>query len=54
MEEILKEIFRNLILINGIIGLIYISYKILIKLYLMVYYEKKDNETFEKRWEESD
>lgn len=52
MSKLFEEIFKSLIFINGIMALSLVSFKIFIKLWFCIWNTKKDNDTFEKRWED--
>lgn len=52
MANILEEIFFSLVFFNGILACILLGSKILIKIMFFVYNYKKDDEEFEKRWED--
>lgn len=52
--QIYEGIYKEIFIIDAILILALIAYKIIIKIWFMVYYEKEDNKTFEKRWDDCD
>lgn len=52
MSDFLKEIFISLIFLNGILALLLFCFKLFLKISLTFFNIKKDDDTFEKRWED--
>ena len=52
MSNFLREIFISLIFLNGILALLLLCFKIFLKISLSFFNFKKDNDTFEKRWQD--